>query len=381
MRWEPVALSEVRDSDPRLPTLGASGLVYPGGRHIFSGEPESGKTIAAYAIALETLREGEPNGTKGTWVALVDFEMSTQLARQRFLELGANEQELAAIFYYAPDDPPTDEDWNGILEEPPPALLIYDAFAGAAALLGLDDHRGKEIERFAATFIRPAWESDVATIVLDHVTKSREGRGRWPVGSERKVGGADVVLGFEAVKRLSRGGDSLVKVTTHKDRFGYLPRPRAANLELRSDPTTHAITWTWQQATDTDETGEWMPTRLMEKVSRYLEIRPDGANRTAIYRDVEGKRDYLIVSVSKLIEHRFAEETVPGAKGTAIRSLKPFRAEPSPTSPVVPDGSRNGRHPTVPSVPTPYRGDGDGDDHEQDELDRLQAIADELERA
>ena len=45
-----------------LGTLGGIGLVYPGKRHVFSGPPESAKTLAAYAIALAEVRAGVDSG-------------------------------------------------------------------------------------------------------------------------------------------------------------------------------------------------------------------------------------------------------------------------------------------------------------------------------
>ena len=119
----------------------------------------------------------------------------------------------------------------------------------------------------------------------------------------------------------------------------------------------------------------------MEKVSRYLERHHDGANRTAVYAAVEGKRDYLIVSVDSLIADGYATETVPGKKGTPIRSTKPFRAEPSPPSPIVPNRPRDdGSQPSPPSHP-PTGGTGDGTIIDDDYLEYLEGVAREMEEA
>jgi hypothetical protein len=54
----------------------------------------------------------------------------------------------------------------------------------------------------------------------------------------------------------SRGRTGLVRIVTHKDRFGFLARPRAAELELRSDPDTFAVSWAFRPATNgTEERG------------------------------------------------------------------------------------------------------------------------------
>jgi hypothetical protein len=351
--WEGVELSRVTESAPVLPTVGAGQLIYPGGRHWFSGEPESGKTIAAYAIGLEVLRCAAD--ANRPWVCLVDFEMSAHLARQRFIEMGASDDELCNILYVSPDAGPTEDDWRDVILDPAPALMIYDAFAGAAALLGIDDHRGKDIERFAATYIVPAWEAGVSTIVLDHVTKSRENRGRWSIGSERKLGISDVALGFDAIKRPRRGHDGLINIKTHKDRFGHLNRPQAAALHLHSDRATHAITWSWSKPTAAVEPGtEWRPTVYMDRVSQYLE-QHGSSSRTAIYNAGLGKREFLVHAVTHLVDGATSKTTVPGS----FPSNRSATRNPVPRFPSRSRPFPRPRFPSVPTVPLLRGGNGE----------------------
>src|SRR5205807_1588098 len=108
--------------------------------------------------------------------------------------------------------------------------VIIDAAAGAYDLQGLDDNKRKDVEEFMALWIEPFRLREVATIVIDHVTKSRDGRGKFAIGSERKIGSADVHLGFETVQPVRRGADGLYRVLVHKDRLGHLHRPQAADL-------------------------------------------------------------------------------------------------------------------------------------------------------
>src|SRR4029077_9321307 len=128
---------------------------------------------------------------------------------------------------------------------------------------------------FARTVTTPLWHSNVASILLDHVVKKAGERGKFVIGSERKGGGADVHLGFETVTAISRGDHGLYKLIVHKDRFGHLHRPKAAEFVVESDPLTHAITATFVLETadqaDSETSGEWLPTEIMQKVSRWLE--------------------------------------------------------------------------------------------------------------
>lgn len=100
--WTRINLAELPPREAITPTIGGGGLVYPGKRHAFSGPPESAKTLAAYATALEEVRNG------GT-VVLLDFEMGPWDARDRLRDLGATDAELARIPYFEPATPATTE--------------------------------------------------------------------------------------------------------------------------------------------------------------------------------------------------------------------------------------------------------------------------------
>jgi AAA domain len=315
--WEPLNLAHLEER-PRLePTLGGLGLVYPGKRHVFSGPQESAKTLAAYAIALAVIRKG------GT-VALLDFEMGQWDARDRLRELGARDPDLERLLYIEPETPASPGNIATLIDLNP-ALVVIDAAAGAYSLEGLDDNKRVDVERFTETYVRPFWLLEIATILVDHVVKNAEARGKYAIGSERKVGSADVHLGFDMVSPLVRGGTGLYKVTTHKDRLGHLPRPRAADFELRSDPVTHAIAWTFS-APKEDESIFW-PTALMQRVSRYLEEEGRPVSRNAIEGAVAGKRDYVRLAIDRLVDEGFASESGGANRARLFASKQPFRED------------------------------------------------------
>ena len=306
--WQPIDLLAFADRDAVTPTL--AGLIYPAGtRHLFSGEPESGKTLAAFALGLEEIRAGGR-------ILHLDFEMFTGPTRERLREMGATDAELAAWIHVEPDAPPRNGDLDGLLALEP-TLAIVDAAAGAYAALGLDDNARKDVEVYARQIVGPLARAGVSSITVDHVTKNREGRGRFAIGSERKVGGVEVHLSFEAVRPLHRGSTGLVRITVAKDRAGYLPRPHACDLELASDPDTHAITWTFTTTPKT-EPGTWRPTALMEKVSRYLEAQTTPVPRGAIETAKLGKQTiYVRQALDALVADGYATET-PGPRGARL---------------------------------------------------------------
>jgi hypothetical protein len=179
MNWQPLNLTADEYAKPTEPPA-ILGLIYRGKRHGISGPPESAKTLLALAIGLEWYRAGLGR------FALIDFEQGAATTRLLLEELGATKDELADIYYVEADAPPTPTDINMML----PAgvtLAIVDAAAGAYDASGLDDNKRADVERFARTWIVPLWQVGCTTLLLDHVVKNSETRGRYAIGSERKA--------------------------------------------------------------------------------------------------------------------------------------------------------------------------------------------------
>ena len=135
----------------------------------------------------------------------VDFEMFAYETRDRLREMGATDEEMDRFLHIEPETEATEYMIGELVEFQRPTLAIIDAAAGIFALQGLDDNSRRDAEIFAQTVIEPFRARDVATVVLDHVVKNGDNRKGFAIGSERKVGGADVHLGFEAVVPFGRG--------------------------------------------------------------------------------------------------------------------------------------------------------------------------------
>lgn len=350
MTWQALNLAADVYSKPSEPPT-RCGLIYAGKRHLISGPPEAAKTLLALIFAIEEIRAG------GT-IAIIDFESGPAETRRLLEDLGATLEEITTILYFEPDAAPTDSDTSTIVEAGV-TLAIIDALAGAYDASGFDDEKRRDVERFANTWIKPLYQRSIATIAIDHVVKNHENRGKFSIGSERKLGTVDVHLGLKPVagNQLHRGSSGLITVSTHKDRPAHLARPTAATVELHSDPITNAITWAFRPTEDhRDSDTPWMPTALMQKVSEYLERQPLEVPVTYIYRDVKGKTEYIRQAVDFLtLSHHITEQR--GKQGSRqIRSVKPYRdpfptlSQPVPEFPVTP----------FPVVPPPLGGNGKG---------------------
>ena len=348
MSWEALNLRHLDEQPSVEPTL--CGLIYLGGtRHAFTGPPESAKTIAAHAVALEYIRAGGG-------VLLVDLEMGPRDTRDRLREMGATDGDLDRLVYVEPETPATPDTVADLVDRFPVELAIVDAAAGAYNLQGLDDNRRGDVEKFAELMITPLRNRGISSIVIDHVVKKSGDRGGWAIGSERKLGFADVSLGFSAVTQFGRGRDGLVRIRTNKDRAGHIQRPTAAELVLRSDPVSHAISWEFREPQAADGAEEWRPTALMERVSRFLEKQAEAVSRRAIETNVKGKTDYVRQAIDCLVREEFAAET--DGPYNPLRSVRPFRENDAahdgspqlaPDAPTVRPEAHEGAPPSPPS--------------------------------
>lgn len=336
----PVDLLAAGTAPPVLPSIG--GLIYPGLRHQLLGEPESLKSWIALLLTVEQILAGHT-------VFYLDFESTPRDMLARLRDLGLDDQEIAAGFVYLQPDEPIGTgaaaaDLAALVAARRPTLVTVDAMIGALSLHGLDPKSDKDIETFHRVLIDPLMEHGAASLILDHVIKNREERGRWATGSERKIGRVDVALLVEIVHPFGRGRTGTARISTSKDRPGYLARPRAADLELSSDTVTGQITWTLTTATPGAEPAPFRPTFLMERASRYLEIQVEPVSRRHVEEHVQGKATAIRTALDILTaEHYITANDGPG-RTKLLHSSRPYReaddAPASPASPCVPDASR-----------------------------------------
>jgi hypothetical protein len=320
--WVPVDLATL-DAEPSLPEL--SGLLYAGRRHLVSGLPEAAKTWLALILAVEQLRAGE-------CVVWVDFEMGAKLVVERLEALGMSkrEEEFSQFALLAPSEPLTpgslvEDDVRSRIEGLRPRLVVFDAMTGALELHGLSSKDDVHVEAIYRKLFDLFRAHGAAVVILDHVNKDPESRNGFATGSQRKSGAADVHLGLEAVKPFGRGRTALVKIRTHKDRPGALPRPHAGELALISDPNCGGVSWELRLKSEPDTESQFRPTVLMGRVSQFLEASQDAQTRAAIEEAVTGKASFIRQAIDVLRDEGNVVER-PGPKGARLVELVvPYR--------------------------------------------------------
>lgn len=317
--WQAIPLTQ--DIDENEPDR-ILGLIYPDKRHLVYGEPESLKSWLALCAIAETV-------IAGRHALLIDHEMSARVTRNRLQQLGLTQPHLELVLYLHPTetlDTTSGSYLRGLLDQHNPALVVIDAFTGTLATQMLDDNSTTEVEKWWQTIGSTLWGPEQrALLVIDHVVKDKDNRGRWPSGSKRKLEGADVALSLETVKRLGRkpGQDGHAKIRVQKDRPAWLPYPRPGDLHLHVTDTG-GITWRISPAVEPEPDKPFRHTGYMERISRYLEEHGKSTSRDITF-GVKGRDEHIRTAIEELVVDGYVTQ-LDGPNRTKFHVLeKPYR--------------------------------------------------------
>lgn len=371
--WAPVDLApivagiqagEIVGPVPSLmPRTDGVALLYPGEIHSLAGEPEAGKGWIAGAETARLLAAGET-------ALYVDFEDAPASVVTRLLALDAPPAAVVERFIYVkPEEALHPGAIAALTTGQQPALAVLDGMSEAYALLGLDAYANQDVPRFLQALARPLAATGAAVLLIDHVVKSTEARGRYALGAQHKLAGVAAAYGVEVIDPPSRKRPGLVKLVVHKDRHGHV-RGHASGGVLAlvritpEDDGAH-VTVTLDPPDSTGETGTFRPTVLMERVSAFV-IEHPGATRNQIKEGVSGKTSGKDLALQILVDDGYVEQRRDG-QAKRHHSLHAYHADgaqtlyQTPGPQPVPTGPRNQGSPTGPPVPSPTKGTGTGD--------------------
>lgn len=285
------------------------------------GEPEAGKSWLALLATAERLSIGQR-------VLFIDFENTATEIVGRLRDLGVDDKFIFGLFVYVRPQDPLDIDIATIA--PDAALAVLHGTTDAMLLHGLKLTDNNDVAELLRRLARPLADAGAAVLLADHVTKDREGRGRWALGAQHKMAGTDVTYALDAIRPFARGLSGLSKLTVSKDRPGFV---RAVSVggklvgEVRfiSDPDGQfAITIS---PASENEDGGFRPTAYMERVSRFLESQSGTVSLRIIRANVSGKAEYIGEAARRLAIEGFAS-MADGPRGSVLyTSIKPFREE------------------------------------------------------
>ena len=363
-----------------MPRTDGVRLLYPGHVHSFHGESESGKSWVAQAEVARLLTADRP-------VLYIDFESDPASIAGRLLELGVKGEAITAhLDYRRPErsyrDPAEYQAWLDMLDATYD-LAVVDGVTDAIGLFGVKSTDNDEVAQFMRTFPRRlANATGAAVVLIDHVTKDKETRGRFAIGGQAKMASLDgAAYVVDVIEPLGRDLRGVLAIRVAKDRPGTVRghcgpmrkedrTQEAARFIL--DATGDALTTTLEPfEDDRNEAGDFRPTVLMERCSKAIEALP-GIGVRAIADVVPGNRGARQEALSRLVEEGFITRDLGPRNAAVYTSLKPFRDDDndhrSHRSPTVPDcspgtvGVKESTVPTVPLLPRRGRGTGTVDD-------------------
>jgi hypothetical protein len=193
--WQPANLIQLAANPPEPPTIG--GLLYPGKRTVLSGETESMKTWLALILCKAELDIGLP-------VCWVDLDaMGPGAMLERLQLLGVTDEQIGDFLYYEPSGQLTatpKTDLTATIAARGIRLCVIDAFNPILGLHGLDPNSVPTSRQFWTHIADPICRAGAAPVLLDHVVKNADNRGKYSAGSERKASGAIVHLGFKLAR-------------------------------------------------------------------------------------------------------------------------------------------------------------------------------------
>ncbi|CAN5440002.1 hypothetical protein BH10ACT2_BH10ACT2_08420 [soil metagenome] len=223
-RWRIFAGPDDDDTPPLAPTLlyrsDGTALLYRGREHALQGEPASGKTWIALMVAAEVL------AADGT-VVMLDLEDSRAMATERLRALGASSTHIERFLHTDGRDRDTGHELS-IAELTPtiaaanPDLVIVDSITEACSRWQFDEDKADDVNQLRAQLIKPFTAADVTTIVLDHVVKSNDNRGRYARGSGSKLSGISGAAYIVRTDGFNRKTPGHIFLKVAKDRPGGL---------------------------------------------------------------------------------------------------------------------------------------------------------------
>src|SRR5829696_5519436 len=217
-RFERIDLGEPIASGMEPPEMLVPEELYAGRVHGIYAAGGTGKTFKALWLIKKVIDQGKP-------VLLLDLENGVRIISDRLRDLGADAEQVRRHLYYYPfpSMPLSDDasaEFEDLLEEIKPALVVVDSWINCISAAGLDENSATDIALWAEAYPQRARVRGVACLLLDHVPKE----GGSARGSGRKLDYVDVMWELRNPQKFDRETVGRIDLHLRKDREGWLPR-------------------------------------------------------------------------------------------------------------------------------------------------------------
>jgi len=311
--WKPIDLTSlfdgtyVRPETSMLARTDGANLLYQGKVHSLYGESESGKSWIAQIAVAEQLRAFKK-------VIYIDFESDAADVVNRLKTLKVSQAEILQNFRYIKPDTASrfdDPYWNAILEPSSANLIVIDGVTEALSLWEKESKDNDAITNWMRRFPRKvASESGAAVVLIDHVTKNAETRGRFAIGGQAKLATIDgSAYLVEPLEVLAPGKVGTLTLRVTKDRPGFVRK--IAGMYRKSDRTQEAAVITIDSTKEQIEyiiappmLEDQLIANQTEKLDReivtFIDSNP-GATKSMATRGIKGQDSAVLARLEVLI--------------------------------------------------------------------------------
>lgn len=300
-------------------------LFYRGKVNNLIGESESGKTWVALLAVVQEIK-------KGNRVVFVDYEDSPTALAIRLTAMGLTQTQLTEQFVYLqPSEPINDE-----------AKLLWAPIAGAATLVVIDgvtevmSIEGLKVNDMedVAKFYRniPKWFANQgvlpAVVLIDHVTKAKDDRGTFAIGSQHKKAGIDgASYTVQKDQEFARGKHGTAWIKIAKDKNGTVrakaDKTDVGKFHLDSSPTTgmcdawidlpNAPALVAVSSASGAMRNSSVPASQMQAYLNYVKLNP-GSSGAGVAKGCGGKTEVVHAAVKELTHSGFLLNTGSDAR-------------------------------------------------------------------
>ena len=290
--WAAEPLDEILNGNVKRPTptlmqrTDGVSLLYQAKVHSLHGESESAKSLIAQAECVRVLESGGR-------VLFMDFESDPISVVSRLLSMGATAVMIRKGFTYV--RPEFDPESFGEAEldaferhlAKRYTLAVIDGVTASFSVYGLNSMDNGDTMKWGLKLpLKLASATGAAVLVIDHVTKSSDGRGRFAIGAQMKMAFlTGAAFTAKMTQQLGVGRVGTVEIRVGKDREGMV---RSHSSDFRSSDQTAAIAMAVFDSTEKDRLhysleppgGEAAGTRGDSVVMAIIEYLADGRRRS-----------------------------------------------------------------------------------------------------
>lgn len=344
---------------PPTPTVfqreDGQGLFYRGAVNDLHGEPGCGKSMLAQIATAQELKQGHD-------VIYIDYEDSARNVVKRLLLLGVTGEQIVQHLHYVrpsakPSSPTSLDGWKETLDYADTATLaIIDGVTSCLAYAGLDSNSGDDIAAWYNTMPRLISACGPAVVLIDHVVKSKDNRGRYAGGSMQKLALIDgISYSVDMTKPVGKGVRGTIVIKSGKDRISEIEEHcavswssngshlrEAARIEINStDPKLMRVTIARPNMMPSEDRqtkrDDFRPTGLMEKLSQLIENSIEEPSQSELFDALKSdgssaKTAIMSKAIRLLLEEGYVTNRASKHNRACYRSIRAYRQMDDPKS-------------------------------------------------